>query len=212
MPKPIKVETRGRKLNKEKKPELKTTEKGRKGLKTIKNENVFSSHVVSKVRKRLGVSAKELPLHVVRKYMGYIGKELSDWLIDNPEGFKMPYDAGYLAISKYVLIPFREERFEIVNKIKNLDSEAISERFREIILKKYGRNLSRNEAEIFISQGRVIAFPMWFNHRNCSFKKSMVWKWLPSEYLRKRLKKENKDKYYYLNFQDFYDYKISAMD
>ena len=53
---------------------------------------------------------------------------------------------------------------------------------------------------------------MWFNKRNCSIKKAPVFKWRKSAHIKNRLKKADKTNYYHLNFQDFFDYKVKALD
>lgn len=179
---------------------------------TISREHLFHIHLYADVRKRLNKKVKELPNHQVRKIATLVLDEVANWLIDNPEGFRMPYDMGYLAISKYIMVPFREDRFEIVNKIKSLSSDSISERFREIILKKYGKRLDKVEAEIFLKQGKVITVPMWYNQRNCSIRKASVFKWLRNVNIKNKLRKSDKTKYHYYHFKDFYDYKIKSMD
>ena len=201
-----------RPLKAQKKPVIKIGERKRKGQRTIKNEKLHHTHLVSIVRKRLKMTSKQIPANFVQQVMGYIGKEISDWLVNNPEGFRVPFDMGYMALSKYIMIPFREDRWEIVNKIKNLSEEAISERFREIVIKRYSKDLTTTQAKIFIAQGKVVVVPMWYNQRNCSIRKARVWKWMASGYLKKQLKKADKTKYHYYNFDSFYDYKVKIMD
>jgi len=184
----------------------------RRGQRTIKNKKIVDSELYKAIRKRLKVKQKELPRRRVEKLIALISLEINTWLVENPEGFRMPYQMGFLALSKYVLIPFREDRWEIVNRIKNLSSDAISDRFREIVMKKYGRQLTREEAMFFIKQGKVTLIPMWFNKRNCSVKKAMCYKWMCSKDLKAKMRKADKTKFYYYNFSDFNEAKIRALD
>ena len=179
---------------------------------TIKNEKIFHEHLYSDVRKRLKKSQKELPNRDIINIATDVCREIGNWVVDNPEGFRMPNDMGYLAISKFILIPFREDRFEIINKVKNLSPEVISERFREIVLKKYGAALTPYDIRNYLANGKIVLVPMWFNKRNCSIKKAPVFKWRKSAHIKNRLKKADKTNYYHLNFQDFFDYKVKALD
>lgn len=182
------------------------------GEKTIAKEPLLHIHLYADVRKRMKKKVKELPNYQIIKIATQILEGVSDWVVENPEGFRMPYDMGYLAISKYVMVPFKEDRFEIINRIKNISPDSITERFREIILKKYSREITRTEAEIFVNNGKVFAVPMWYNQRNCSIKKAPVFKWMRNVYMQKKIKKSDKTKFHYYNFSDFYDYKVKAMD
>lgn len=192
--------------------ELKQPERKKGRLKNVQREAIINTNLCSKIRERLKIPVKELHPNEILKLSRAINTEIGEWLLNNPEGFRLPYGMGYLAISKYVMIPFREDRWEIVNRIKNMTGEGISERFREIVLKKYGKELTQSQANYFIKKGRVKAFFMWFNHRNCSFKKSMVYVFLPQRSLKDELKNQDLNKYYFFNFHDFYDYKIRAYE
>lgn len=183
-----------------------------RSFKTLKNETILDTALCSKARKRLKIPVKDLHPNQMLQIGVAILSEISDWVYENPEGFQLPYDMGYLAISKYALIPFRENRYEIVNKIKNLSEETISERFKEIVLKKYGKELSKLDIAIFLKKGKVLAIPMWFNHRNCSFKKAMVYKWMPPLSYKKKVNNADLSKYYYFNFDDFYNYKVKNIE
>ena len=191
---------------------LKTDRTKDRGEYTIKNENIHHTHLYSKIRERLKVKSKDLPNYKIKKLISTITKEINHWLINNPEGFRMPNDMGALAISKYILIPFREDRFEIMNRIKNMSPDELNERFRRNILRKYGRELTKVEALYFIKRGKTIIVPMWFNQRNCSIAKGKVFKWRRSAHLKKLLNKADRTKYYTFYYQDWFDYKIKATD
>lgn len=185
---------------------------GQRGERSINTELILHTHLYSEVRKRLKVKSKDLPNYKIKKIVGEITKAIVQWIVDNPEGFRMPFDMGYLAISKYILIPFREDRFEIINRVKELSPDIISDRFREIVLKKYGKPLTKVQAFVYLKQGKMALIPMWYNHRNCSVRKARVFKWKRPNHLKDILKKTDKTKFYSLNFHDFYDYKIKALD
>lgn len=182
------------------------------GMVLIKKENILHTHYYSDVRKRVKMSSTALPNHKIRKIAKDINRAISRWVLDNPEGFRMPLDMGQLAISKFILIPFREDRYEIINRIKNLTTEEISERFRQTVLRKYGQNLDKKTITAFMAQGKTVAVPMWFNHRNCSIRKATVFKWKASNKLRKELKTTDRTKYYHLNFHDYHENRIKALD
>lgn len=197
----------GRPLSTLKKPTISTK---RAGKMTLKNEKVYNTHIVSAVKKRLKMTTKEMPAHVVQKYMRYIGKEVMNWIIDNPEGFRMPYDMGFLATSKFVMIPFDDNRFYFIKKFTT--REDIAEEFRKKMLRKYGRKLKYYELLKFIQKGKISTRGMWFNKKNCSFKKSMVWTWEPSKYYRREIKKTDRTKFFFFKAHDFYDHRIKVMD
>ena len=194
---------------------LKKKEEGKwseRGECSIKKEDILHTHLYSDIRKRLKIKSKDLPNHQIKKIISQISKEINLWLIDNPEGFRMPFDMGALAISKYILIPFREDRFEIMNRIKNLSPEAINERFRRNVLRKYGKTLTKTEATHFINKGKTTLVPMWFNQRNCSIVKAKVFKWKKSGNLKSLLKTADRTKYYTFYYQDWFDYRIEQTD
>lgn len=186
--------------------------KGKRGQCSIKKERIIHTHLFSDIRKRLKIKSKDLPNYKIRKMITEIMQEINHWIVDNPEGFRMPNDMGVLAISKYILIPFREDRFEIMNRIKNMSEEALNERFRRNILRKYGKALTKIEAMHFMKKGKTTLVPMWFNQRNCSIRKARIFKWKKSGYLKNLLLTADRTKYYTFYYQDFFDYRIKQLD
>jgi hypothetical protein len=201
----------GRKKKPVRQPKVKIPKNGI-GLKTLCSEKLYHSHIKSGVCKRLKKTHAEINKDHIQVAQTAIGKAILEWMLDNPEGFRFPYNFGYLVLSKYVLVPFREDRWEIVNNIKNMTNSGLSDRFREIIIKKYSRSVTKQEAAVFIAKGKTFLIPMWYNKYNISFKKAGVWKYDASKALKNRIKTLDKSKYYYFNFSDFADYKIKAMD
>lgn len=180
----------------------------RRGEKGIKREAVIDYLLYKKIRRRLCLRIRELPNNTISSVINDITEGILDWIVDNPEGFEMPLHMGYLAISKYIMIPYREDRWEIVNKVKNLSKEAIGDRFREIVLKKYSKEITIDEVYKFMKRGRVGLNAVWYNKRNCSIAKAGCYKWSAPNALLERLKKTDRTRFYYLNFQDYYNYKI----
>jgi len=192
--------------------EVEITKGLKRGQRSIKKENILHDHLYGDIRQRLKLKIRELPNHKIRKIAKDINRAIGDWVVDNPEGFRMPNDMGVLAVSKFILIPFREDRFEIINRIKNLTPDEISERFRQVVLRKYGQDLNRATINTFMAKGKVVLVPMWFNHRNCSIRKAPVFKWIKSERIRLKLAEADTTNFYHLNFHDYHDNRVKALD
>ena len=149
---------------------------------------------------------------LVAKTMCYkVIDEIITWVENNPEGFKMPLNMGYIAVTKTPVIPFMENKYEILDRVKNLSTDEISERFKKRILAKYGKRLSETELKEFMKRGKMINKILWFNKRNCSFDKALCWRLAVKDKVKKRIK-DSKNEFYRWNFQDFYDYKVKYID
>lgn len=180
----------------------------RQGQKSIKNQKIVTYSLYKKIRKRLDLKVKELGDREIDKIIDDVCYGILDWIVNNPEGFEMPFEMGYLALTKYILIPFREDRWEIINRIKNLSENEISDRFREIVLKRYNKELTKDEIYHYMKRGKVKLNAIWFNKRNCSIRKAACYRWMPPKHFYNRIRKLETKDYYYLKFDDFYNYKV----
>lgn len=174
-----------------------------------KSLNTYKSF--AKILSDIKISKRELhPL--IAKVMCYkVIDEIVNWIENNPEGFKMPLNMGYIAVTKTPVIPFMENKYEILDRVKNLSTDEISEKFKKRILAKYGKRLSETELKEFMKRGKMINKIIWFNKRNCSFEKALCWRFVPKKSIKDRIK-DSKNQFHRWNFQDFYDYKVKYID
>jgi len=185
--------------------------------------NVFSRELCKKIRKRLKLKQSELSNNDISKVIIASNKETAKWLLENPEGFRVHRDMGYLAISKHLPNEFREDKERIIEFLKSAD---ISEAKRKILLRRFDVEIGwRIQLVKFLREG--IRVPnidysrflysykfMWFNKRNCSMRKARVYKFEVARPLRYELldKLDEGKEYDELNFDDFYHYKMKPIE
>jgi hypothetical protein len=177
----------------------------------VKEERIDTYRFYADIVKQVGLNTKKLHPNYLKPILMDINKEIFNWIEKNPEGFEMPFQMGYMAVTKLPLIPFMDDKFEILERVKNLSEEEISDKFRAKVLAKYGKNISKVEAYEFMKRGKFINVVRWFNKRNCSIQKAKVWKFVAVKDKR-RIIRESENKYYYWKFQDFYNYKQKVED
>lgn len=165
----------------------------------------------SEILKNMGVSRGSLHPFIAKTMFYKVTEEILKWIENNPEGFKMPLDMGYLAVTKTPIIPFMENKYEILDRVKNLTTDEVSDKFKKRILAKYGKSLNEIELKEFMKRGKMINKVLWFNKRNCSFDKALSWRLALYKRAKGRIK-DSPNEFYRWNFQDFYDYKVKYID
>lgn len=178
-------------------------------FKTALVDNINNQELLDKINKRL---KEKITYAQMNKVIADAGEEIFNWVRDNPEGFKLPNNMGYFAISRFIKVPFRENRWETIERIQGLTEEQVSEAFRAKLLRKYGRKISIAEAKEYLEKGISKIKFMWFNKKNTTSIKSLAWRFFLLDKKKDIMAKFDKSKYYTLNFQDFFDYKIKPDD
>lgn len=191
------------------------------------NESIFKSpNLFKRIRTRLNLTKKQLPEPLIKNVIKHFNEQLIDFLFNNPEGLYLEVGNklnGVLAISKHMPKELRENKFEKYEEIEKLN---IPEWRKKIYLKRYNTDLERrkdrNKAKNGETQIHINTHSMfytykfiWFNHRNCSFRKSKCWIFEVAREHKNRLyeviKSGEKD-YYEWTFADFYHYKIKPIE
>lgn len=188
----------------EKRPRAKTWKKSEDKLPDYK--------FLMKILKELGISSTKLHPFTVRKIIRDLNVEIGEWCVRNPEGFKMPYNMGYMAITKSIIIPFHEGKWEILDRVKNLSPERISERFRAKVIKKYNQKVTDVTLKTLLKRGKYINYLRYFNRKNCSISKGRIWMLRTENKVSNRVKGLDSSQYFAYHFEDFYDYKIKPFD
>jgi hypothetical protein len=187
------------------------------------NENIFKSeNLFRRIRTRLNLKKKQLPDSLIKSTIRHCNEKLVQFLFDNPEGLYLEVGNklnGVLAISKHMPKEFREDKYETYEDIEKL---KIPEWRKKMYLKRYNTSIERRQDRNKAKNGELKIHTnahsmfytykfVWFNHRNCSFKKSRAWLFeISREYKNKLydiIKSGDRD-YYEWNFHDFYHYKI----
>lgn len=187
-----------------------------KGItKTGTKQAVTDKELFKRIRRRLGLTTKQLPNALILKVIDIANKNIAQWLLDNSEGFFLP-NMGVLAISKYLPKEYKENKEETLEKIKNLP--YINEQKRHILLKRYNVDIGRKlDIEKFNKFKEVVPRLnlstyfydyriMWFNHNNCITEKARVYWFTPIRPLKTKMWEnilENHKDYYEWNFSDF---------
>jgi len=191
---------------------------------TRTKHNLHTPQLFDKIRKRLKVTEEELPDKTLKIYFKYLNSNLLSYIMDNPEGFQMTMNNqlnGVIAISKHLPKEMREDKFETLEYIQNLD---IPDYRKKVYLKRYNTALNRRIAYASIHKDQpeyqvnahsfFYAYKiMWFNKRNCKIKKTMAYEFQASiaakEELEKRIRRG--EDFFELNFDDFYHFRIKPI-
>lgn len=153
----------------------------RKGEKTP----VHSKELYDKIRKRLKMSKQELPDKTIQKIIFLSNKEIGEWILNNEEGFAIPHNMGYLAISKVPSKPLLMNKYDIIEEIdnSNLPEEYKEKRRKQYLQENYiekkSKDLVKNRK---LSNSKMIQSmlfnsirPMWFNFRNTDVLKARAY-------------------------------------
>lgn len=183
-------------------------------------QKTINKELFDRVRKTTNKTKEELPDKDIKKAVILGNKEIAKWVVENPEGFQVYKDMGYIVPSKYLPKEFRTDKEEKIQLIKDLDiSEAVRLRF----LKRYdidiGNRLDMHKLATLKEQIPLLNLHsffyiyriMWFNKRNCNFYKAKAYIFKPIAKVRKELYNQimsGKD-YYEWNFHDFYGFLVS---
>ena len=192
---------------------------------TKPKHNLHTKELFDRIRKRLNLSEKILPDSVLKKYYKYLNTQLVDFLLENEEGFSMTIGNqlnGVLAISKHLPKEMRENKFEKLEEIEELN---IPEWRKKILRKRYDVSLNRRvKYESLKSEEKQYHINthsffysykfMWFNHRNCKIKKTKAYLFEACNSAKKKLEEKIKQGYSYseLNFNDFYHFRIRPIN
>lgn len=168
--------------------------------------NVFSNEFCKKVRERFGVTRREMSNADIYKVIKLSNIEIGNWIIENPEGFNLYKNMGYLAVSKYTPINLREDREESIERIK---ASKLPDFLKKRILKKYDN--SRNQRHLNLNTYLDYYRMMWFNRNNCASKKAHVYRLEPTKELKVQLneKAKNGAEYESYKFEDFHSKRIN---
>lgn len=178
-----------------------------------KQEEPFPDYnFLKKIVNELGLNTKQMHPYKLLSIIKQMNTEIADWCVKNPEGFRMPYDMGYMAVTKIFLIPFHDGRWEVIDRIKNLSGDKISDRFREKLIRKYNKKIDIPTTNAFLERGKFVNYLMYFNRKNCSISKGRVYMFRPVGSVRDRVKNLDSSNYYLFKYCDFYDYKIKPFD
>jgi len=193
------------------KPEVPLTGEG-KGKKTLSVKKLSCYETYKKARERLKIRVVDLPDNTCKKVLRMVNSGILDWVIKHPEGFQMPNEMGHLALSTQLVIPFRDDRWEIIKRVENIPADKIQEWFRQRILKKYKYDMNPKALLEAFKKGGAKTYLIWFNRRNCSLLKAPSWSFLPDHKARKLIASLKPSNYYMFNGQDFYNYKVKYID
>lgn len=152
-------------------------------------KSISNSELYDRIRKRLKLTKEQLPDSDIHKVIKLNGKLISDWIIDYADGFRIP-DNGIIMVSKWMpkcLRGDKEEKIEeILNNPKNDDymKDMFIKRYNKSLdyYKKWGKKGHHINLHSFFYLYRII----WFNSRNCNFKKAELFEFIP--------RKDTKDK------------------
>ncbi len=185
--------------------------------------DVFSKALCKKIRKRLGLTTKQLPDKAIYDVVNIGNSEIAKWAIENAEGtfIHQSKNMGMLCVSKQLPKEFRDDKEEKIAKIENL---PISELKRKQILKAYDINIGDklDRMALYHLKEKVPLMNLstfyytyrliWFNHRNCKLRKAQVYRLQPAREVTcaiyENVVKNNK-MYFEYQFSDMYKYKIS---
>ena len=200
----------------------------KKGITRTGNKtNIFDPALCNRIRKRLGVSEKELSNRMIRDVIRESNTMIGDFIADNPDGYRLEvgFDKqkpmGFLVVSKHLPKEFRDTKEEKVEKISKIE---LPELYRQQLLKRYNVDVGRvidyaklNELGILFPHLNLQTYffrfkTMWFNRRNCKSKKARAYEFVVSRRVNKKVMDNvwSGKEYYEYNFNDFYGHKIKS--
>ena len=166
-------------------------------------DTMYYQTMFKEMRKNLKLTQKQLSNRTIEKYIRILNEELIDWVIQNPEGVKLP-KMGYFIVSKQQNKLFFSNVEERIEYIKN--SPLIPEHRKEQIIKKY-KFPSEKQGKIRIKLTPYITKLMWFNKRNIpGGLKAQGYRLYPLKSVVKKIHKaiNNNVNYYQHRFNDYY--------
>jgi len=180
--------------------------------------DVFDIALCKRVRKILGLKRKELDNNIIRKITNIHNKEVTKWIVENPEGYVMK-NMGVIAVSKHLPREYNELKEETIEKIQNL---KISDLLRKQLLKRYNVSIdsrisfsqlaeyNRLVPQVNLHTYFYIYKTMWFNQRNCKAQKALAYEFSACTALNKMVfdKIMSGKDYYEWTFDAFYKHKV----
>ena len=169
------------------------------------SENVLSDSLCERIRHKLKLTEEQLPNSVIKKTTELSNELISDWIVNNADGYIPFKNCGNLVVSKYMPWFFREYKFESIEKIENdpkipeWRKQALLRRFKEMQLTHDGKPKAR--AENMFYTFKII----WFNKVSCDFEKADKYQFVPTSAFKAKLVKKIKERkeYFEWRFEDF---------
>lgn len=175
-----------------------------------KQSNIFSPLLCENIRRRLKLTEKQLPDKVIKKVLKLNGKLIGDWIVNHADGFKIK-DNGIIIVSKWLPKCLRGEKLEKIEEIMNnpKNDDYMKEMFKKRYEKSLAINFSRTkdgkkEFNVNLHSFFYLYRVIWFNSRNCAFKKAELYELQVSEEIKDKLNEKiisGRD-YYPWNFSD----------
>lgn len=166
-------------------------------------DTVYYQTFFKKIRTNLGIKQKDLNNRQIEKYIKILNAELMDWVINNPEGVKLP-KMGYFIVSKSKNRFFFDDLDERIEKINSLN---ISENRKKKIIEKFKYPSEMKKKP----RRRVMPFItrlLWFNKRNIpGGRKAENYRFYPGRKHLSRIYniiKNNEITYQMHNFHEYY--------
>lgn len=164
---------------------------------------VVTRDLYNRVMKKHNISKSQLKYPEFHSLIIELNKEIGNWILENPEGFKLP-DMGYLIISKRQNKPYFQDAEK---KCENIDNvPGISDLRKSILKSRYKYNDERNELK-YKQYTPYIYKLMWFNKKNCFNKKCDAYFFEPLNNIKNKIKdsvKEERVNYTNHNFHEYY--------
>ena len=163
------------------------------------------------VRKRLKLTKSQLPNQKIKKVCRLNGKLISDWLVNNADGFEIR-DAGRLIVSKWMPKCLRGDKDEKIEEI--LNNPRNDQYMKDMFTKRYKKSIDfykkrgKQESGYHVNPHSFFYLfrVMWFNRRNCKFDKAPLYDFEADRELREKLNEKiiQGKEYFEWHFSDFF--------
>ncbi len=168
-----------------------------------KREPILDYKMVGRVRKKLGLTVKDMPHYKVAKIVNMLNKALAEWILTNPEGFKLP-KLGYLIISKRANRALNSD----VEAIKaRIDLLPISDKRKKVLKARFRYDSEKNLKFGNTKEPDYYYRLIWFNRRNSYPRKAELYNFKPVFGLKKKMWNtilEGNVNYTLHNFSEYY--------
>lgn len=190
---------------------MEENQKEKKKYFTRDNQEIITPELCDKIREKLKFTHKQLSDATIRKVCILNNKLIGQWVINNADGFRIRNN-GIIIVSKYLPKCLRGDKQETIEAIMN--NPKNDDYMKKMFVARYEKALTyyknfnkKSESKYntnihsFFYLYRVI----WFNSRNCAFKKAELYELQIDKAMKKALNEkviEGKE-YYEWNFSDF---------
>lgn len=158
-------------------------------------QDIFDRDLCKRIRTKLKLMRIELDDTVINKVITEFNKDILRWVINNADGYKPHRRAGNIVVSKNLPYYFKDNKEEKLEDL--LKTTTISDWKKRTLLKRYKEPPKKFNLNTFFYNFRIL----WFNHRNCDFKKAELYRFENAQWIKPFLGKKIREGKNYIEWK-----------